>query len=32
VEEEIAGELEYVVVKNEEAFVRELVKEKEICN
>lgn len=32
VEEEIAGELEHVVVKNEDFSVRELVKGKEICN
>ncbi|WP_228155954.1 hypothetical protein [Poseidonibacter lekithochrous] len=32
VEEEIAGELEHEVVKNEDFFVRELVKEKEICS
>ncbi len=31
-EKEIAGELEHVVVKNEEVFTRELIKEKEICN
>ncbi|MAD42716.1 MAG: molybdopterin oxidoreductase [Arcobacter sp.] len=32
IEEEIVGELEHVVVKNEEVFESELIKEKEICN